>query len=96
MSASLCSSRELQRGSRRELLRPAGSAGRKLSPKHIEGTATHAAKLLRVAFGVFCGSAASGALFAGANFTQPLPRINPQIVTVIPVELDGVFADALR
>jgi hypothetical protein len=50
----------------------------------------------RVGLGVVFGSAVAGALFTGTNFPQPLPRINSQVVTVVPVELNRIFADALR
>lgn len=35
------------------------------------------------------------ALAARANFAEKLPRVNPQIVIIVPRELDRIFADAL-
>lgn len=36
------------------------------------------------------------ALVARAHFTEELPRIDPQIVVIVPGELDCVLADAFR
>jgi hypothetical protein len=46
-------------------------------------------------FGFVPGFAVTGALFARTNFSQPLPRKNSQVVTVVPVELDRILADTL-
>lgn len=42
----------------------------------------------------FCFGCAR-AVFAGTNFPQPFPRINSQLMAIVPVELDGVLADGL-
>jgi hypothetical protein len=34
------------------------------------------------------------ALFARADFAQQAPGVDAEIVVVVPVEFDGVFADA--
>src|SRR3954462_12427192 len=45
---------------------------------------------------VVSGFSVTCALFTRTDFAQPLPRINSEVVTVVPVELDSVLANALR
>ena len=33
------------------------------------------------------------ALFAGANISEKLPRVNAKFVTIVPAEFDGIFAN---
>src|SRR5438105_602836 len=41
-----------------------------------------------------CGQACCFTFLARAHIPQKLPGINSQLMTIVPVELDGIFANA--